>query len=263
MHCVIEEIKRDQVNSVGAPKEILVDFYEWTNQGERGKTYTYQMSKERFVRDNPSAFRIVLQEEQTSHLVATIGYYDLVDYNLEDCIGDRLIDQLAAKTGASSEVIWNLLLEQLKPLQQAIQNEFSQTEEAKTNKRNQEIIQEYKEKKRKFCMEMGVDGVNYDRCYNVFGELMDGTYLNKLYEQVSARKKFSANSKRKHKDTWRRFGGFSDAFLESSSYSEEDKEMLARFYKTLAKKFHPDANPGLDTSKEMQLLNQLKKQWGI
>ena len=263
MQCIVEEIERDQVNSIGAPKAIEVGFYEWTNHGETGKTYVYRMSKERFKRTNLKAYRILLVDGQESHLVATIGFYDLVDYNIEDCIGDRLIDELAEKTDSSSDSIWELILEQLKPLQQKIQQEFDQTEEAITSKRNQKIIQEYKEKKRKFCMELGLDGVKYDRCYNVFGELMDGEYLGKLHEQVEARKEFSANSKRKHKESWRNFSGSTDTFLGHTSYSREDKEILARFYKTLAKKFHPDANPGVDTSKEMQFLNLLKKQWGI
>ena len=263
MQCKIEEIKRDQVYSVGAPKKIEVGSYEWTNHGESGRTYTYRMSEERFKRENTKAYRILLEVEGETHLVATIGYYDLVDYTIEDCIGDRLIEHVATKTGMPYEDIWTILLEKLQPLQQAIQQEFSQTEEAKTSKRNQEIIKEYKEKKRKFCMELGIDGAKYDRCYNVFGELMDGAYLSKLHEQVAQRQKFSANSKRKHKDKWRNFSGFADAFSGQSSFNEEEQEMLTRFYKTLAKKFHPDANPGVDTSKEMQLLNQLKKNWGI
>ncbi len=263
MQCIIEEIMRDQVNSVGAPKEIQVSSYAWTNHGESGKTYTYQMSKERFTRDDKRAYRIVLMDESISNLVAIIGYYDLVDYNTEDCIGDRLLEQLSGKMGVTVEAIWSIILEQLKPLQQAIKQEFSQSEEAKTSKHNQEIIREYEEKKRKFCMEFGMDGTKYDRCYNVFGELMDGSYLNKLHEQVAARQQFSANSKRKHKESWRHFSGSSERLLSHTSYSLEEQEILERFYKTLAKKFHPDANPGVDTSKEMQLLNQLKSQWGI
>ncbi len=263
MECIIEEITREQVNSVGAPKEIVVDSYEWTMHGESGRTYTYHMSKERFLRENQKAYRVQMVEGEESYLVATIGYYDLVDYSIEDCIGDRLIDQLALKTGVDSQTIWNLILNQMNPLQERIKQEFSQTEEAMTSKKNQEILRTYEEKKRKFCMELGMDGVKYDRCYNVFGELMDASYLDKIHEQVVARQEFSANSKRKHKDAWRNFSGSATSFMGQASYTEEETEMLGRFYKTLAKKFHPDANPGVDTSKEMQLLNQLKKHWGI
>lgn len=263
MQVSIKKIDRGEVHSVGAPKEILVSSFEWHNNGESGKTYTYEMSKERFVRDNTTAYQIELQCEGQTYPVATIGYYDLVDYKIEDCIGDRIMEQLAEKTGMKEEALWALLIEKLKPMQETIQMEFAQTEEGMTSKRNQQILSDYAERKRKFCMELGLDGVKYDRCYNVFGELMDAEYLNKLQQEVAARQQFSANSKRKHKDAWRRFSGSMDYFSEPASYTEEEREMLERFYKTLAKKFHPDANPGVDTSKEMQLLNQLKKQWNI
>ena len=39
--------------------------------------------------------------------------------------------------------------------------------------------------------------------------------------------------------------------------------MLKKFYRTLSKAYHPDRNPGKDTSEEMKLLNQLKNEWGV
>ena len=48
-----------------------------------------------------------------------------------------------------------------------------------------------------------------------------------------------------------------------NNYKEEDKAVLKQFYRELSKKFHPDANPDIDTSQQMQLLNQLKQEWGL
>lgn len=39
--------------------------------------------------------------------------------------------------------------------------------------------------------------------------------------------------------------------------------MLKQFYKALPMKFHPDMNMGEDTTKQMQLLNKLKEDWGV
>lgn len=47
------------------------------------------------------------------------------------------------------------------------------------------------------------------------------------------------------------------------NHSDKDKETLKQFYRILSKKFHPDANPDIDTSNQMQLLNQLKLEWGL
>ena len=265
MECRIEEIQRPEVTSKGAPKKIIVDEFEWTNGGEHGTTYTYRMSSERFERENHTAYRIIIVEDDgKEYAVATVSYYDFVDYNIEDCIGDRMIDQIAREMGIDSEQVWKMVDEKLEPLQQKIKLEFEQSEEYLENKKNQKIIEDYKKAKKKFSMELGVDQTNYDRIYNVFGELKDAEYLNKIYEQIEERAKFSENSKRKKKDAWRNFSGYSDFFGGGGAvYKEEDREILAKFYKTLAKKYHPDANLGVDTSKEMHLLNRLKKDWGL
>lgn len=49
----------------------------------------------------------------------------------------------------------------------------------------------------------------------------------------------------------------------SSNYTEEEKKIFKEFYRTLSKKFHPDANPDMDTSRQMKLLNRLKSDWGV
>ena len=49
----------------------------------------------------------------------------------------------------------------------------------------------------------------------------------------------------------------------ASNYSEADKAMLKKFYRTLLKAFHPDSNPDKDTSEEMKMLNRLKSDWGV
>ena len=44
------------------------------------------------------------------------------------------------------------------------------------------------------------------------------------------------------------------------SASEDD---VKKAYRKLAKQYHPDLNPGKDTTAEMQLLNKLKEAWGV
>lgn len=49
----------------------------------------------------------------------------------------------------------------------------------------------------------------------------------------------------------------------NGNYAESEKKMLKSFYVMLSHKFHPDNNPDKDTTKEMQLLNKLKADWGV
>lgn len=44
---------------------------------------------------------------------------------------------------------------------------------------------------------------------------------------------------------------------------EKETDMLEEFYKKLSKIYHPDLNPGTDTTAQMQLLNRLKESWKI
>lgn len=46
-----------------------------------------------------------------------------------------------------------------------------------------------------------------------------------------------------------------------SEYDSDDKEILKKFYKDLVNKYYSDNNE--DITKEMQLLNKIKKDWGI
>lgn len=75
-----------------------------------------------------------------------------------------------------------------------------------------------------------MDSDEYDRCYDVFGKLRNPEYLDKIKREYKQRKEY---------------------------------ETLKQFYRTLSKKFHPDADPDTDTSKQMQLLNKLKGEWGL
>lgn len=50
-------------------------------------------------------------------------------------------------------------------------------------------------------------------------------------------------------------------FNDGSSFTEEDKVLLKKFYKILAINFHPDKIGG--DGEEMKLINKLKKEWNI
>lgn len=263
MECKIEEYQKSKVESVGAPKSIEVSSFDWSNDGEQGKSYTYQMSQERFQRECTKAYHIQFICDGDEYLVTNMTYYDFVDYDISNFISERILEELAGTAKMTVDQLRPIIMEPVLALQTRIRQEFSQTEEAITNQKNQEIIKEHEEKRKKFIMEMGLDGAKYDRCYNVFGELMDGAYLAKLKDMIADREKFSEQSRKKHKQAWRNFAGNNEFLKAKGIFKAEDKATLSKFYKVLAKKYHPDANPGIDTSKEMQLLNEIKKDWGV
>jgi len=263
LYCHIEELHDIPTNTLGEPKEILVDSYTWSNNGQTGKTYTYKMSDEKYERPINKAYRISLHEEKTYSL-CVIHYYDLVDYDLEDCIGENKIDSIAREINISRDEIWSLIEPELKPLQDRILNEYQQTEEYLARKHHQEILKEYRQAKEDFQKEYGIAASEYDRCYNVFGELMNSEYLNQLNQILEERIHIKKTSKRYRKYAYQdNFNNYFNSGSISSEFNEEEREMLGRFYKILAKKCHPDSNPDIDTSGEILLINKLKKSWRV
>ena len=132
------------------------------------------------------------------------------------------------------------------------------------------MIREWTEKREAFANKYSVDQDEYSRCYDLFGTLRNPEYLEKIKSDHEARKEYEKKSREYRRSYQEHFhsnhnsdGSGSYAGISSGNYTREDKEMLKQFYRILSKKFHPDAKPGTDTSKEMKLLNQLKNEWGV
>ena len=132
------------------------------------------------------------------------------------------------------------------------------------------IIAEWGEKRRAFAKEYGVDQDEYDRCFDVFGVLRNPEYLKKIKTDCEARKEYERQSQKWKRSYYENYHNnynndknSSYAGIFSGNYTSEDKAILKQFYRTLSKKFHPDANPNIDTSKQMQLLNRLKREWEV
>lgn len=263
MKCIIRE-KEVKQHSFGEPKEIIVDKREWQKDGQQGYTYSYHMSKERFERDQNFSYSVIVSNPSGEEVVlATIGYYEFVDFDYEDCIGERRLERAAEELGVDQEMVLEVIREPLLQLQSKIRSEFQQSDEAKAKKEHEEILHKYHQAKRSFSLQFGFQPIEYDRCYNVFGQLMDSAHYARLQEILRKREEGKKESKRYRKSESQKRFHESLHVHHSVEYTEEERAILTKFYRLLAKKYHPDANLGSDTSEEMTLLNKVKKQWHI
>ncbi len=273
MFCVIQEIETQKVNKNGYSKELCS--YSFSIQGIQ--YYTYSYSDERFERLIKKAYRISIHHsfrengkvKKKQFVLCTVNYYDLAtdSFTIYDWCNEK-INMVSEVLKESVDDIYELVQERIEPLTEQIQEEFAKTEEYKTHEEHERITTIYALNKTEFTRKYEVDGNEYDKCYDVFGELKNPEYLEKIKREYRERKEYEEKSRSYQEDFWsnynKHFGGSSSYYnILSNNHTNEDKETLKQFYRVLSKRFHPDANSDIDTSKEMQLLNKLKAEWGV
>lgn len=278
MYCVIQEIQTKKPNKNGHPKELLSKFMQMAMNGQDLSHYYYTYGEERFNRPIMKSYKISIHQsyredgkvKKKQYPLCTANYYDIVDgwLNTYDYC-DGKINALASVLNVSVTEIYSLIDTKVNLLIDAIQNEFSQTEEYTVTKEHDYITTMYALNKMEFNEKYGCSGYEYDQIYDVFGNLMNEVKLSEVKAESKFRQEYEEKSRSYQEDFYsnysKNFSGGSGSYFESnpSNHSSEDKEMLKQFYRVLSKKFHPDSNPDKDTSKEMKLLNQIKDQWGI
>lgn len=275
MYCVIQEVERKRKNQNGYSKELKSEYMQMSINGQDESHYWHHYSEERFERDIKKAYRITIHEsyrengkvKKKQFGICTVDYYDLATdwFCLYDW-GNSKIETAAKELNCSEEELYTLIEKKLEPIQERIIEEFKQTEEYKTHEEHEKITTLYAARKVEFNAKYNLSGDEYDKCYDVFGVLQNPEYLKKIEKDYKARQRYEQESRRYYEEYYNNYNQDSSSSYGgsiSNNYKEEDKAVLKQFYRELSKKFHPDANPDIDTSQQMQLLNQLKQEWGL
>lgn len=279
MYCVIQEIELKKPNKWGYSKELKSYFSKMSCIGEDLSHYCHSFSKERFERPIKKAYKISIHQsyrengkvKKKQYVLCTVNYYDFATDNFtvfDYC--ESGIKSVSNELGVDEGILYDMVKEKVNPLIDFIQVEFMQTEEYRTHMAHEDITTIYAVKKVEFSKTYNCDQSVYDTIYDVFGNLMNEKKLEEVKANYKARKEYEEKSRSYQEDFYNNYSkyfsgsGGSSCFNSShSNHQPEDKEMFKQFYRVLTKKFHPDANPDKDTSKEMQLLNQLKTEWNV
>jgi hypothetical protein len=269
MFIAIQEIQREKANKDGTYREFKVDSTSFTFNGVTKTSYSYnpQYDSGHFERPHREAYKISVHQsyrengkvKTTQCVLGTIGYYSLA----EDC---PLYDYIASGLDQANEMfegtenLYDLVEAKIAPIKKRIQREYHKTEEYKTVQERELIQKKYQNAKAAFSKKYRVDADEYDHCYDIFGHVMEPNYLNEIIRRAESYRSYSNYS---YSNYSRQKDYRSYVNSNSSNYTDEEKQTLKVFYKKLAMEFHPDTNPGVDTTKEMQILNKLKEGWGI
>lgn len=278
MYCVIQQVMRKKSDSYGEYREIEAYQDSWTVQG-KPPTWSWRYTGGRFERPHLEAYKITLHEsyresgavKKRQYSVCTMSYYDLCSTWWGECIvgGEKA---LAERVGVDVAALCALIDAKVEPLSELIRAEFHQSAEYIAEQEHERIKSAHWSAQSKFCEKYGVGKDDYDRCYDVFGQLQNPEYLKQIKSEYKARQRAEREARRQSRDYWHSYqeqwrstyGGQSASTVSSSSsYTADETAILKQFYRSLSKLYHPDLNPDKDTTAAMQVLNKLKEQWGI
>lgn len=269
MYVVVQTIQRKKPNPHGDYKEYEISSMSIQSQDGSVKThYSYYPKYEagRFDRPHRESYKISIHESRRENgkvvkkqcVVGTIGYYELVEWGLYDYI-DKGISHAVDVFGADYEDLYRMTETKMQPIMDKVKREFHRTEEYKARRQREKLEKAHQKAKKQFGDKYGVDPDEYDYIYNIFGELMDEQYLNRIIQQYEAARSYRESQR----SSYREYSYGSYSIPSSSTYTDDDRAILKKFYKELSKIYHPDLNPDTDTTAQMQLLNRLKGQWGL
>lgn len=270
MYCVIQQTARKKPDKYGAYRELEAYQNQW-RMDDKPYTWAYSYTGGRFERPHLEAYKITLHHScreggavrKRQYTVCTMGYYDIAEYSLYD-LADLKIQALAAELDIDPAELYEIVETKLGPLRERIEADFHQSAEYRARQEHRRILDTHQEAKGAFCKRYSVDGSEYDRCYDVFGVLRNKEYLAQIKAAHKAQQQAERERWRSYQESWRSTyssGGYSIPSV--STYSVEEKAVLKEFYRSLSKLYHPDLNPGKDTTAQMQVLNKLKEQWDV
>ena len=242
MFCVIQEVNVRKA-SRGNPRSLEVYESCFLINGVEYRHYRFQKSRECFERPIKKAYRISIHKSYREQgkvkkkqvVICTVNYYDIVDGF--SWFGDHVRGGLEAKAkalGLTEAELCEMVEEKLQPIIDRIEAEYKQTKEYAASQEHDRIIAEWGQKREAFAKEYGVDQDEYDS---------SRSYYENYHNNYSGESSYCGNS--------------------VNTYTENNRSVLKKFYRVLAKTFHPDSNPDADTSAEMKVLNQLKNDWGM
>ena len=146
-------------------------------------------------------------------MLFTVKYYDLATGEFDTYNwGAEKIEKVAIILGVSEEEIYKAVESKIGPLELELQEEFQQTEESQTYRRNLRIVLEYERKKRQFNMEYMLEDNDdrYDYCYDVFGSLRNPVMLKQIQKEYKERRREEKERQKKfeewfHEYNWNQF----------------------------------------------------------
>ncbi|MCL6457883.1 MAG: hypothetical protein K6T85_07745 [Gorillibacterium sp.] len=271
MYCVIQKVVNKQPNPFGAYKELLANEITATYDSEIRTKYGYAYGNERFIRPIMDAYKISIHQSyredgkvcKKQWTICTMGYYELLDSPPDDHIRTQQLKDKLKGMGISEKQLWEMVYAKLDPLVASVKEEFETTEEFQTEQKHKKQLKAWRMRKTLFEKSHGIDA--YEFCYDFFNTSKNYQYENELrkaFEKKKEEQKQQEERKNSNYNDNHDYSKYSNYFTKpSSNYTDKEKVLLKKFYRCLARSFHPDISG--DDGLAMTLINEFKEGWGI
>jgi hypothetical protein len=274
MYCVIQRVVNKKP-TIGSYTELLQDSEPVIIDGVARTRYGFKYGPDRFERPIRDAFKISIHRSyreagrilKQQWVICTVGYYDLLFSTPREHVNP---DTLAAKLkemGIKERQLWHLVHEKLDPLISDVKAAFEVTEESREVLRQTKVLKLWRLRMARFDKLHGAG--TYQLCYDIYGDLRDPHYWKQLMDAYEEKEQFQ-RERRQREQEQDESGNYNSNYGEefekilarlTPNYAVEEKVLLKKFYRKLAKEFHPDVTK--DDGAAMVLLNKLKDNWGI
>jgi hypothetical protein len=163
-------------------------------------------------------------------------------------MSEEELSRVLSELSISLKQLERLVDSKLMPLRKEILQEWENTAEYKSIIECKNILERYEKQKTEFEALWGKE--TYDFVYDVFGQLKCREYLEWLQSGKPTRR--VGKEKKAKKENPQK--------SEKAPFSEAEKIWLKKFYRSLAKEYHPDIHGDHEA---MILINRLKDDWEI
>ena len=271
MYLSIQKIQ-GKLKRYGYPKGVV------TYKENVGTTtyYRWKYTGEKFERPNFS-YKFVIKESYRDHgkvkqrqlCLGTIFWYAFI-FERQDIWTESNKTRARIRFNSSESQLKQIAEDidtAIDKIESKIGKKWIRSKEYKAYNKYYPIVDLWNRRKKLFGLEYGEENLDkFEQIYDLYNNIHNQSLLDQLKTEKTEKEAKEKAEEERQEQQWENASKwvneeYARRFGKLTNYSDDEKAYLKRFYRTLAKNYHPDLIH--DDGEAMKFLNKLKDQWGV